>query len=88
MEIRELIAQSMQLERDRIAFLERTRGAEAAHTFARCTRSGYRRAVVRRSAPALETVFRLRLIGSYCYLKRYLASLPPESIEFSTDNRV
>ncbi|WP_440997788.1 hypothetical protein [Arhodomonas sp. SL1] len=62
----------MEQERDRLRFLEATRGRAAAREFAARTMSGYRRAVVRRSAPAGERLFRLRLTGSYCYLKQYL----------------
>lgn len=66
--------QSEQLEAMRISFLETSRGQEAALAFARQTRKSYRRAVVTRTAPAGDSVFRIRLIASYCYLKRYINS--------------
>lgn len=74
MDATEIISESMRLESRRLRFLERNRGVEAAREFAERTRTGYRRAVVRRSAPAGGAVFRLRLVGSYCVLKRYLRS--------------
>lgn len=74
MDTREIIRESMACESNRIHYLELHRGAAAAREFAARTRSGYRRAVLRRSAPAGEPGYRLRLLGSYCYLKRYLAS--------------
>ena len=67
-----VIARSALHERERIRFLEQNRGEVAARTFARRTLTLYRSAVVRRSAPAGELLFRLRLVGSYCHLKRYL----------------
>lgn len=70
--LREDFEASRALEADRIGRLARERGEEAARQFARQTLSGYRRAVVSRSAPAGDPAFRLRLIASYCYLKRYL----------------
>ncbi|MBA1147897.1 hypothetical protein H0Z60_12665 [Ectothiorhodospiraceae bacterium WFHF3C12] len=72
MDTRHIIRESMACESRRIRFLERSRGTAAAREFAMRTRTGYRSAVLRRSAPAAEVVFRLRLLGSYCYLKRYL----------------
>jgi len=66
--------ESQRLEAARIAFLERTRGHEEAVVFAQQTLTGYRRAVVTRSPPAGDAGFRLALMGSYCYLKRYLAN--------------
>lgn len=74
MDNRQIISESMACESRRIHFLELNRGAEAARDFAARTRAGYRRAVLRRSAPAGEVGYRLRLLGSYCYLKHYLAS--------------
>lgn len=65
--------QSQALEAERIDFLCRERGADAAQDFARQTRSAYRRSVLSRSAPAGDPIFRLRLIASYCYFKRFLA---------------
>lgn len=65
---------SQALEAERLRFLETTRGAEDALAFARQTCLGYRRAVVARAAPAGDPVFRLRLLASYCYLKRYIAT--------------
>lgn len=62
----------VQHEQKRIRFLEQNRGEEEARAFARRTLAIYRSAVVRRSAPAGEPTFRIRFIGSYCYLKRYL----------------
>lgn len=67
-------SESQQLEAARIAFLERTRGRDEALAFAKQTLIGYRRAVATRSPPAGEAAFRLALMGSYCYLKRYLAN--------------
>lgn len=72
MDVRKIVAESMRREADRIRFLERTRGRAEAQLFARRTCGSYRRAVLGRSAPAGETIYRLRLMGSYCYLKRYL----------------
>lgn len=69
-----IFQQSQQLENDRIRFLETTRGSGEALAFARQTCTGYRRAVVSRSPPAGDALFRLRLLASYCYLKRYLNS--------------
>jgi hypothetical protein len=66
--------QSEQLEAARMSFMETDRGHAAALAFARQTRNSYRRAVVTRTAPAGDSVFRLRLIASYCYLKRYIAA--------------
>jgi len=74
MDTRQIIRESMVHESRRIHFLELNRGAAAAREFAARTCAGYRRAVLRRSAPAGEVGYRLRLLGSYCYLKRYLAS--------------
>jgi hypothetical protein len=59
-------------EQARIRFLEHERGREPAADFARRTLGGYRRAVLRRTPPAGEPVLRYRLMGSYCYFKRYL----------------
>lgn len=67
-------AESQRLEAARIAFLERDRGEEAARAFAIQTLRSYRRAVVHRAPPAGEQRFRLRLLASYCYLKRYVRS--------------
>lgn len=78
MDVQEVLAESMRREANRIRFLERTRGEAEARLFARRTCSGYRRAVLGRSAPAGETVYRLRLMGSYCYLKRYLSVVSHE----------
>lgn len=66
-------AESQRLEAARLRLLEASRSREAAFAFARQTAASYRRAVVNRSAPAGDAVFRLRLIASYCYLRRYLA---------------
>lgn len=60
-------------ERERLRFLEAHRGVDQARDFARRTRAIYRRCVVGRTPPAGDTVIRLRLIGSYCEFKRYLA---------------
>lgn len=65
---------SQQLEAGRIRFLETGRGPEDARAFARQTSRGYRRAVLSRSPPAGDPLFRLRLMASYCYLKHYLRS--------------
>lgn len=67
-----IFAESLHHEAARMRFLECNRGPESALVFARQTRAIYRRAVVQRSAPAADAVFRLRLVASYCYLKRYL----------------
>ncbi|UEX79711.1 hypothetical protein LMH63_08720 [Spiribacter halobius] len=72
MDIRQELARSQELEAERVRFLERTRSPGEAQAFARRTRGIYRRAVLNRSAPAAEPVYRLRLIGSYCYLRHYL----------------
>lgn len=64
-------------EETRIHFLESERGRDEAVAFARQTLRLYRRAVVHRAPPAGEAAFRLRLMGSYCYLKRYLQSAGP-----------
>lgn len=72
-QLRRIFHHGTEQEAERIRFLERERGAEAAAEFARQTRAAYRRAVVMRSPPAGEATFRLRLIASYCYFKRYLA---------------
>ena len=64
-----------QREAARIRMLDAERGRAAAVEFARQTLRSYRRAVVSRTAPAAEPAYRLRLMGSYCYLKRWLASL-------------
>lgn len=66
--------QSERLEEARMRFMETDRGQAAALAFARQTRDSYRRAVVARTAPAGDAIFRLRLIASYCYLKRYIAA--------------
>lgn len=76
MDAGQIVRESMACESKRIRFLERSRGAAAAREFAVRTCAGYRRAVLRRSAPAGELGYRLRLLGSYCYFKRYLASGP------------
>lgn len=68
----EVVRDSERQEAERVAFLEETRGEADARAFAEQTLRVYRRAVVQRAAPAGEKVFRLRLLGSYCYLKRYL----------------
>lgn len=70
----QIYRQSEELEAARMGFMEKTRGHEAAQAFARQTRDSYRRAVVTRTPPAGDSVFRIRLIASYCYLKRYMAS--------------
>lgn len=67
-------AESGRLEAARVRFIETSRGREAALVFARQTAANYRRAVVNRSAPAGDGLCRLRLIASYCYLRRYLAA--------------
>lgn len=72
MDVSAVIERSALQEQERIRFLEQDRGKDAARTFARRTLGLYRSAVVRRSAPAGETLFRLRFIGSYRYLKWYL----------------
>lgn len=64
--------QSTELEAARIRFLETTRDTAAALAFAQQTCHSYRRAVVSRTAPAGDALFRARLIASYCYLKRYI----------------
>lgn len=69
----DVVRESETQEAKRIAFLEQTRGAADARAFAEQTLHLYRRAVVQGAAPAGEKIFRLRLLGSYCYLKRYLA---------------
>ena len=66
--------ESADREATRIRMLDAERGRAAAVDFARQTLRSYRRAVVLRTAPAAEPVYRLRLMGSYCYLKRWLAS--------------
>lgn len=68
-----LLAESERLEDQRVRWLASHRGERAARAFAERTRAIYRSAVVRRSAPAGDPSFRLRLIGSYCYLKHYLS---------------
>lgn len=72
MDIRQELARSQALEAERVRFLERTRSPGEAQAFARRTRGIYRRAVLNHSAPAAEPVYRLRLMGAYCYLRRYL----------------
>lgn len=69
----EIFAEAITQERERIAFIEHERGAEEARAFAENIRDAYRRAVVSRSPPAGDPTFRLRLMGSYCAFKRYLA---------------
>lgn len=69
----EIFAQAIEQERERIAFVEREHGTEEARAFAERIRKAYRRAVVSRSPPAGDPTFRLRLMGSYCAFKRYLA---------------
>lgn len=69
-----IIEGSQELEAQRIRFLETTRSRDQALAFARQTRTAYRRAVLGRSPPAGDALFRLRLLASYCYLKRYLVS--------------
>lgn len=71
----EIFHESERQEETRIRFLESERSHEAALAFARQTLGLYRRAVVTRTPPAGERIFRLRLVGSYCYLKRYLRSI-------------
>lgn len=68
----ELFHASARDEEARIRFLESQRGHDEAVAFARQTLRLYRRAVVTATPPAGERAFRLRLMGSYCYLKRYL----------------
>ncbi|MCO4321599.1 hypothetical protein [Aliidiomarina quisquiliarum] len=63
---------SQNLEQERLEFLENERGKDAALSFAEQTRRTYRRAILSRSPPAGDAVFRLRLLASYCYLKRYI----------------
>ena len=70
---REIFAEAIEQEGERIAFVERERGAEDARAFAERILKAYRRAVVSRSPPAGDPTFRLRLMGSYCAFKRYLA---------------
>ena len=72
----EVVRKSKVREAERIHFLEETRDVEEARVFAARTLDLYRRAVVKRSAPAGGRVFRLRLLGSYCYLKRYIKGKP------------
>ncbi|HEX5512784.1 MAG TPA: hypothetical protein VFY81_00140 [Gammaproteobacteria bacterium] len=71
---KQICQQSEQLEAARIRFLETSRGRTAALAFAQQTRNSYRHAVLTRTAPAGEEIFRLRLIGSYRYLRRYIAA--------------
>lgn len=71
----EIFHGSERQEEARIRFLETERGRAAAMAFARQTLGLYRRAVVRGTPPAGEAAFRLRFMGSCCYLKRYLHSL-------------
>lgn len=66
------LRQSERREAERIDYLERTRGVEAARAFAAQTLRSYRRAVVHRAPPACSAMFRLRMIGSCRYLRRYL----------------
>lgn len=68
------LLESERLEAERLRFLETTRGPAEALAFARQTRTGYRRAVLARAAPAGDADFRLRLLASYCYLKRYITA--------------
>lgn len=63
--------ESQHLEADRLRFLEQSWGRDAALAFAQQTMRIYRRAVVRRSPPAGNPEYRLRLLASYCYLKDY-----------------
>lgn len=67
--------ESERQEEARIRFLESEQGRDAAVRFARQTLRTYRRAVVTRTPPATEPSYRLRFMGSYCYLKRYLGSV-------------
>ena len=71
---RQVYQKSELLEAARVRFLEVNRGHEAALAFAHQTRNSYRHAVLTRTAPAGDPVFRLRLLASYCYLKRYIAA--------------
>ncbi len=68
----EVFHESARHEEARIRFVESQRGHDEAVAFARQTLRLYRRAVVTETPPAGERAFRLRLMGSYCYLKRYL----------------
>ncbi|WP_290651795.1 hypothetical protein [Aquisalimonas sp.] len=77
----EIIQRGADQEAERIRFIEQNRGQEAAEAFARQTRALYRRAVVNRSAPAGDQLIRLRLLGSYCYLKRYLHRKAGQSLD-------
>lgn len=70
----EIFHESERQEEARIRFLESQRGREEAVAFARQTLGLYRRAVVTRTPPTGDTAFRLRFLGSCCYLKRYLHS--------------
>lgn len=70
---RETFAEAIEQERERLALIEREQGLEEARAFAERIRNAYRRAVISRSPPAGDPVFRLRLMGSYCAFRRYLA---------------
>ena len=70
-----LFHDSERQEEARLRFLESERGRDEAVAFARRTARLYRQAVVSGSPPAGDRAFRLRLMGSYCRLKRYLHSL-------------
>lgn len=74
---RDIFHQALEQEGERIRFLEHERGVEGAVAFARSTGHAYRRAVVSHSPPAGDAIFRLRLMASYCYFKRYLAGRTP-----------
>jgi hypothetical protein len=67
-----IVHEGREQEVARLAFLERHAGRKAACAFAWQTLRIYRRAVVGRAAPAGEKIYRLRLLGSYCYLRRYV----------------
>jgi hypothetical protein len=70
----QICEESTRLEAARIRFLQQHRGDAAALAFARQTCRSYRHAVLTRTAPAGEEAFRLRLVASYRYLKRYMAA--------------
>ncbi len=70
---RDTFAEAIEQERERLALIEREQGSAEARAFAERIRNAYRRAVISRSPPAGDPVFRLRLMGSYCAFKRHLA---------------
>jgi hypothetical protein len=60
-------------EEDRLAFLVRRDGAEAAARWARRTMQIYRRALLSPGHFAREAAYRRRYIEAYCEFKRWLA---------------